>query len=366
MPQMKMGSKSVEPVATGFSVYEGPEPRDGVYNAIVRNMTMRKGKDSGNLYFNMLVEFEDNVDEKAQYNGFPLWNRIVPGDSDLQQIRVAQLISAVCGRNEANVDFADLDGDEKGKVRKIGGKDPEGTKVKVSVRRKRDNRNSEDFVIEVQDMFPRSGAPATKGTALEVDEDVEPVGAEDGVDPDGVDLDELREELEALTLVKAKKYATDNTELTASDLKGKKLPEVVELILAQYADEDEGEAEDGSEEDDGLDDLDLPELKKEAKAAGATLKDLKGLDEDGIRAWIREQRSEEGSEDEGEEPTQDEEGRWLYDAALAKDRAELVALLVEAGYDADDFDDEDEYGQEDLVNTLVEEDVVAAQEKAPF
>lgn len=368
MPQMKMGSKSVEPVATGFSVYEGPEPRDGVYNAVIRNMTMRKGRESGNLYFNMLVEFEDNVNEKEQYNGYPCWNRVVPGDSDLQQIRVAQLISAVTGKNEANVDFADLDGDEKGKVRKIGGKDPEGTKVKVSVRRKRDNRNADDFQIEVQDMFPRSGAPATKGTVLEVDEDVEPVDAEDGVDPDGVDLDELRTELEGLTLVRAKKYATDNTELTASDLKGKKLPEVVELILAQYADPDaeEDEPEDGSEEDDGLDDLDLAELKKEAKAAGATLKDLKGLAEDDVRAWIREQRSEDGDGDEGEEPTQDEEGRWLYDAALAKTREELVALLVEAGYDADDFDDEDEYGQEDLVNTLVEEDVVAAQEKAPF
>lgn len=371
MPQIKMGSKDVKPEATGFSVYEGPEPRDGIYNAVIRNMTMRRGRESGNLYFNMLVEFEGNEGEKEQYNGYPLWNRVVPGDSDLQQIRVAQLISAVTGRNEASVDFAELDSPEKGKVRKIGGKDPEGTKVKVSIRRKRDNRNADDFQIEVQDMFPRTGGPAKGKAAADVDVDVdevETVDAEGGVDPDGVDLEDLRSELEGLTLPKLKAYAKENTGLTASDLTGKKAPDVVELILAQFADEEEpeeaDEPEDGSEEDDGLDDLSLAELKKEAKAAGATLKDLKGLDEDGIRELIRSSRATVA--EDGEEPTEDEEGRWLYAYAETLDRENLVAKLVEAGYDADDFDDEEEYPNSSLVDTLVEEDLVAAQDATPF
>jgi hypothetical protein len=373
MPQLKMGSKNVKPEATGFSIYEGPEPRDGVYNAVLHNMSMRKGQESGNLYFNMLVEFEDNEGEKVQYNGFSLWNRVVPGDSDLQQIRVAQLISAVCGRNEANVDFADVDGPDKGKVKKIGGKDPEGTKVKVSVRRKRDNRNKDDFVIEVQDMFPRSGGPSKGKAAADVDVDVDEVDtvdAEGGVDPDGVDLDELREELEALTLVKAKKYAKDNTELTDSDLKGKKLPEVVELILAQYADPDEEDEESAAEGDtldelrDELNELDTAALKKRAKANGATLKDLKGLDDEALVELIFGQ--ETGGSGDGEEPTEDEEGRWLYSYAETLDRDVLIAKLVEAGYDEDDFEDEEEYPSSSLVDTLVEEDLVAAQDATPF
>lgn len=375
MPQIKMGSKDVKPEATGFSVYEGPEPRDGIYNAVIRNMTMRKGRESGNLYFNMLVEFEGNEGEKEQYNGYPLWNRVVPGDSDLQQIRVAQLISAVTGRNEASVDFAELDSPEKGKVRKIGGKDPEGTKVKVSIRRKRDNRNADDFQIEVQDMFPRTGGPAKGKAAADVDVDVdevETVDAEGGVDPDGVDLDELRSELEGLTLPKLKAYAKENTELTTGDLAGKKAPDVVELILAQYADdesEDEDEAEDQDEpEQDGalrseLEELNLPQLKKRAKELGASVKDLKGLDEEGVIDWIVENTPEAQG---GTDTEKDDEGRYLYDHAMAMDRHALVAMLVEAGYDEEDFEDEEEYPNSSLVDTLVEEDLVAAQDAIPF
>lgn len=366
MPKMKMGSKAVDPnKSTGFGVYEGPEPKNGVYNGIIKSMTMRESK-AGNLYFNLLIEFADNEGEKEVYNGFPLWDMVVPGDHEFQQTRVAQLINAVCGRAEADVDYNALDAKEdKGKVNKIGGKNPVGTKVKVNVVRQRDNRTEGEWQVRSQDIFPRSSAPVED---IEV-EDVEPVEAEGGVDPDAVDVDELRDELEGLGLPALKQRAKE-LEIDASELKGKKKPELIDLIVALYEDdeepEDEDEDEDEADEDseDELQALDTKELKARAKANGASIKDLKGLDDEGLRELIRGQESGDG---DGEEPTEDDEGRLLYDYALTLPREELLRRLVEAGYDEGDFEDEDEYDQEALVDTLVEEDVVAAATSgAPF
>lgn len=374
MPSLKVGNKDVAPEATGFGVYEGPEPRNGVYNAEIRSMRMKESK-AGNLYFNMLLEFKDNEGEKEVFNGYPLWHMLTPGDSELQQTRVVQLINAVTGRREASVDYNPLDAKEDtGKVNKIGGKDPIGTKVKITVQRERDNRNAEDYQIRVTDIFPRKSGPATP-TLLEVDvEEIEEITDEDAVDPDGIDLEEIREELEGLTLVKLKAYAKENTELGVADLKGLKAPEVVELILAQFSSDEDAEEQEEASEDEGdelreeVAGLSLADLKKRAKANGATLKDLKGLSQEQIVDLVI---SQESSEDGDEEPAdgaaeKNEDGLWLYAFTFEKPREEVVAMLVEAGYDADDFEDEDDYDQESLVDTLVEEGVVAPKDETPF
>ncbi len=182
--------------SSGFEPYEGPLPRPGVYAATIRSCKIRISQ-AGNPYFNILFEFgNQNKEEKQAYKNFPLWDKIVPGDSDIQKERVAKFLHAVSGKDPSNVNVAVTHDEvtDGGNVTKIGGKDPVGTRCRVTVNRS--SYNGEP-IVELRDLFPWPKDEAwPQGDADVEDEDVE-VEDEDVVEEEEPEEEEEEEEVEA-------------------------------------------------------------------------------------------------------------------------------------------------------------------------
>jgi hypothetical protein len=178
---------------SGIEPYEGPLPRPGVYAATIQSVKIRISQ-AGNPYFNVLFEFANQTSpEKNQFKGYPLWDKIVPGDSDIQKERVGKFINAICGKLTANILHDEVT--DGGRVNKVGGKDPVGTKVRVTVRR--GTYNGEP-IVEVQDLFPwPKGEAWPEGdpeSEPEDAEDAETEPEEEGEEPESTDEPEEEDE----------------------------------------------------------------------------------------------------------------------------------------------------------------------------
>jgi hypothetical protein len=128
--------------------------------------------------------------------------------------------------------------------------------------------------------------------------DPEPEPEDDGDE----ERDERKAELTALGITALKKEAKE-AGLALADYRGKKAPEIVELILAaEFGDTDEDEADSAEEEkgegldldalEEELEEMSLADLKKKAKEFGATRADMKDLDEEELIDLILEKAEE--------------------------------------------------------------------------
>lgn len=271
MAKMTFDTTGVEARRTGFEPYEGPMPKPGVYNATLKQARMRISQ-AGNPYFNLMWELgpDANKAEKNAFIGCPVWQRVVPGEAEIQQIRVAQLLIAVCGKQKANVVHDEVQ--DGGKISKIGGKDPVGTHAKLVISRRTYN---DEIQPEVDDILPwpkDEEFPTGPAEAADADEDEEE-------ETESEDSDEEDEEDED---------AEDDEESEDED-----------------DDEDEEEEEEDDDEDDAaynarkseLEAMDRAALKKVAKSL--EIRVLKSMDEEDLREAILE--SEFPGDDDEEE-----------------------------------------------------------------
>lgn len=205
MVQMKIdlkGSGVDVNKSSGFEPYEGPLPRPGVYAAVIRSCRVRVSQ-AGNMYFNVLFEFADQMDgAKQEFKGYPLWDMITPGESDIQKERTGKFLHTISGKDPSKVNIA-INHDEVtdgGQVKSIGGKDPVGTKCRVVVGRS--SRNGE-ATCELRDLFPwpkdtpwPEGAVASDDDEEIEDEEIEEEEAEEPEEEEEVEEAEEEEEEE--------------------------------------------------------------------------------------------------------------------------------------------------------------------------
>lgn len=220
MAKMKFGVGDGVSTDSGFAPYEGPLPKPGtVYpvkqrSAVIR-LTGANSQAPGTEYINSMWEITD-----GECKGFTAFHRVVPGNSEIQQIRVAQYMQTVCGKNSAPIVFDEVD--DGGKVKTVGGKNPVGITAGMTFSRKKDTYNAIEgeepvWTAEPNDLIP--GWKPKTASPHPLPDEVEDAAEEDDEEFEEEDeVEELDEE--------------DHPDNPGSD------------------DEDEEEDEDASEEDD--------------------------------------------------------------------------------------------------------------------
>lgn len=286
MPKMKFGVGNSVSTDSGFTPYEGPLPKPGVIYPVVQKsanirLTGENSRQPGTPYVNTMWEIES-----GDCKGFTAWHRLIPGEHEIQQTRIAQYMQAVTGKNMADIVHDDVE--DGGKIKTVGGRKPEGVKAGMTFQRKKDTRNAIEgeetpWTAESADIIP-GWKPKSKVEAedesepvddaeddIEDDEDVEPEDDSDEEDDDAAededdsdddsdeeDEDEPEddeedgeealafEEAAKLSLVQLKALAKEN-EYEAKDLVQYKGPKGKKALLAQLV-EDEIVAADGEDE----------------------------------------------------------------------------------------------------------------------
>lgn len=284
MAKMKFGVGNNVSTDSGFTPYEGPLPKPGtIYPVVQKAATIRltgpNSKAPGTPYINTMWEIES-----GECKGFTAWHRLIPGEHEIQQTRIAQYMQAVCGKNMADVVHDEVE--DGGKVLKVGGRNPVGVKAGMTFQRKKDTQNAMEgeetpWIAEAADIIP-GWKPKSKVEAedeaepedddvedeIEDDEDVEEPEdeeAEDDEDDSDDDADEDEgdeededdsdeeeadgvpyEEAAKMSLVQLKKLAKDN-DYEDSDLTDYKGPKGKKALLAQLV-EDEIVASEGEDE----------------------------------------------------------------------------------------------------------------------
>lgn len=278
MPKMKFGVGNNVSTDSGFTPYEGPLPKPGVIYPVVQKtatirLTGENSKNPGTPYINTMWEVES-----GECKGFTAWHRLIPGEHEIQQTRIAQYMQAVCGKNMADVVHEDVE--DGGKVKTVGGRKPEGVKAGMTFQRKKDTRNAIEgeetpWIAESADIIPgwkpKSKVEAEDEAEPEEDdvedeieddededvadeaEDDEEAEDEDDSDDDSEEDDESSDEegisyAEAakMSLVELKKLAKQY-EYEDSDLNPFKGPAGKKKLLAKLV-EDEIVVEDGEDE----------------------------------------------------------------------------------------------------------------------
>jgi hypothetical protein len=285
MPKMKFGVGNNVSTDSGFTPYEGPLPKPGVIYPVVQKaatirLTGPNSKSPGTEYINTMWEIES-----GECKGFTAWHRLIPGEHEIQQTRIAQYMQAVCGKNAADVLHDEVE--DGGKVKKIGGRNPVGVKAGMTFQRKKDTANAMEgeetpWIAESADIIP-GWKPKSKVEAedeepedddvedeVEDDEDDDVEEPEEDVaddedaddseddedEPDEDDEEDDSDEEEAdgvpyeeaakMSLVQLKKLAKDN-DYGDSDLTEYKGPKGKKALLAQLV-EDEIVTADGEDE----------------------------------------------------------------------------------------------------------------------
>jgi len=193
MAKMKFGVGNNVSTDSGFTPYEGPLPKPGViYPVVQKSATIRltgeNSKNPGTPYVNTMWEIES-----GDCKGYTAWHRLIPGEHEIQQTRIAQYMQAVTGKNMADIVHEDVE--DGGKVKTIGGRKPEGVKAGMTFQRKKDTRNAIEgeetpWTAESADIIP-GWKPKTK---VEADE-AEPVeDVEDEIEDDEDDVEPEEEE----------------------------------------------------------------------------------------------------------------------------------------------------------------------------
>lgn len=192
MAKMKFGVGNNVSTDSGFTPYEGPLPKPGVIYPVVQKsasirLTGENSKNPGTPYINTMWEIES-----GECKGFTAWHRLIPGEHEIQQTRIAQYMQAVCGKNMADVVHDEVE--DGGKVTRIGGRKPEGVKAGMTFQRKKDTRNAIEgeetpWIAESADIIP-GWKPKSK---VEAEDEAEP-DEDDVEDEDDVDVEDEADE----------------------------------------------------------------------------------------------------------------------------------------------------------------------------
>jgi hypothetical protein len=261
MAKMKFGVGNNVSTDSGFTPYEGPLPKPGVIYPVVQKsasirLTGENSKNPGTPYINTMWEIES-----GECKGFTAWHRLIPGEHEIQQTRIAQYMQAVCGKNMADVVHDEVD--DGGKVTRIGGRKPEGVKAGMTFQRKKDTRNAIEgeetpWIAESADIIP-GWKPKSK---VEAEDESEPEDEVDDVE-DEVEDDDVEEPEE------------DEAEDDADDSDEEDEDESEDEEDEDSDEEDEDESED--EEDEDSSDEDEEEGVPYETAAKMSLVELKKL-----------------------------------------------------------------------------------------
>jgi hypothetical protein len=253
MPKMKFGVGNNVSTDSGFTPYEGPLPKPGViYPVVQKSATIRltgeNSKAPGTPYVNTMWEIES-----GDCKGYTVWHRLIPGEHEIQQTRIAQYMQAVTGKNMADIVHDDVE--DGGKVKTVGGRKPEGVRAGMTFQRKKDTRNAIEgeetpWIAESADIIP-GWKPKTK------------VEAEDESEPEDDVEDEIEDDEEDAEPEEDEDEAEDDDDDAADDSDDEDSEEDDE-------DESEEDEDDSEEEDDAVAyeeaaKLSLIQLKKLAK-----------------------------------------------------------------------------------------------------
>lgn len=149
---------------------------------------------------------------------------------------------------------------------------------------------------EKDEDFDDAPAPSRRSRAKAADPEPEDDEEEGDADEERQDREEELDSLDLPALKKAAKAAG----LTLADYRGKDAKALVTLILdKEFPSDEEGEEGEGEEGldlealEEQLEDMDLKQLKAKAKEFGAKVADIKGLDEEELIDWIMEKAEEQ-------------------------------------------------------------------------
>lgn len=75
MPKVKWGIDVDEPEELDtFDVYDGPEPRPGVYHGVLKRLTLKENRNGDDMMNGLFVVQESNNDsDKQKFNGWGVW-----------------------------------------------------------------------------------------------------------------------------------------------------------------------------------------------------------------------------------------------------------------------------------------------------
>src|SRR6478736_2540250 len=205
MAKMKFGGGDNVSTDSGFAPYEGPLPKPNVvYPVKQKSATIRltgeQSQNPGTAYINSMWEITE-----GECKGFSAFHRVIPGNSEMQQTRVAQYMQAVCGKNSAPIVYDEVE--DGGKVKTVGGKNPVGVTAGMTFKRKKDDYNSIEgeepvYTAEPNDLIPGWKPKAASAHPLpdavedaqeedeELDEEFEEEDGDDVEEDDEPDADE--------------------------------------------------------------------------------------------------------------------------------------------------------------------------------
>lgn len=263
---------------TGFEPYEGPVPKPGVYWAEIQVCKTAVGKDSGNTYFKVLYRLGPNADPaKNECKGAPIWDNVVPGEHELSQARLAQLINSICGKPKAVFDVDD----DTNEVKTVGGKKPVGTKVRLVVAREMyqgepQARVSDVFPVPKGDTWGGGAAAAAEEPEEEIEE------AEEAEEAEEVEVSAEEEartaELAKKTLVALKKIAKEAGVEGVPASKEDAIAAILDVEFGEESEEEEAEEEETEEE----------ESEEEEDESEARRAELAEMDRAGLKAALKE------------------------------------------------------------------------------
>jgi hypothetical protein len=296
----------------------GGDPR-GVFRVQVKKITVVKNKNKDDM-LKITAEIAETDKAKKGFNGYAFWDQQNVTDQSAPFLKqFLRSIGATWKDFNEKTKMTPMTTTDPCEIHAIGPVNFAGSKkVFAMVSAKLDNYNGNERAIIGRWLPPKddAGEEADEDEELEDDElDDELEESEDGdeeLDEEGEDEEaELREELEALSLVNLRKRAKANDDDAITT--GLKKPALIDMIVGQeieLEDEDDEDFEDEDEEDDGaeeelreeLDALTLAELKRRAKANGETVAVLKPIKDKGKLVDMIVEQELAGDEEDDEEP----------------------------------------------------------------
>lgn len=280
MPKLKRNTSQVSDDAI-YAMYDGPMPPSGVYPGVISSCYMSVSG-NGNNMINVSGLFQTKgIEGKSKYDGFRIRGRITIVDKEANMAREKAFYRAICGKEDVEIVFADMDkGDKPGTVTKIGGVNPVGKKVKFQIRITPD---SDQYGPELDYVLP---------LGLEIssdDEDLEEVEVEEEDEDEVlVDEDEDEDDIPDFRNMGLKELR----ELAKSvGISSTKKADIIDELTDYYADnaepDDEDEDEEGglwTSEEAGM--KSLAELQEYAKEHGVKAKKFSGMKKNALIKFL--------------------------------------------------------------------------------
>lgn len=237
MPKTTWGANDGVTTDSGFGPYEGPLPKPGTaYEVVLKQASFKltgdKAKTPGVQYVKTLWEITE-----GECKGYGAWYNLVPGEHEIQEIRIAQFMQAACGQNSAPFVHEPLEAG--GKISKIGGKSIDGVKARMTFRRVADRNDPSTMVAETADIIPLKGGAAKKVDAVLE----EPVGESEDEDMEEVDEVMSWDDANAMSLTDLKNLATSDYDISLPKKGVTKAAVLALLVEGGYVEEPEPEEE---------------------------------------------------------------------------------------------------------------------------